>query len=340
MAIAGPLLGIGLEDHSTGESKPRVKSLPLEIYVSIGWWILSFFGVRKRVDVVVVPSTYGRFGNQVVQLAHATSAARHWGAREVVSPGNETFFRTERFIRQGFAVDCSLKTVKGMERGDVREAIRSIFHVRLHVSGHFFHVDQIQPAIVSADQMTLSYKQLRLMGRLRPSTSSPHNHLVIHLRGEDTFVPSAHPDYGQPPVAFYEVILESEKWSHCTIVHLDHLNPVFQPLIELCARLNIPLTTQSGTVEEDVRFLLGAKTLVASRTTFVTSVAGLSSSLERIFMFGETDFFISLLRSDVELVRVFDVAGNYWGKVCSGNWTFSDENLSLMLSYPKANLSF
>jgi hypothetical protein len=318
---------------------PERTSRPLVFCVTFGWWLASFLRKDQGVDLVVIPNQYGRFGNQVRQLTNAISAARRWSAREILAPYNETFLSPQTRQVNDLKVVCSAAGLEAPHRKNILSAVKSLVTRRVHVNGHFFHTDQFQPEIVSPKETTTSYAVLRQMKGDTSSVKLDSSHLVIHLRGEDTFIPTSNTDYGQPPLSFYEIILEREGWTKCTIVYMDEANPVFSPIISLCKKLGIPILLQSGTVEEDINFLMGAKSLVASRSTFITSITGLSHKIERIFSFGDQGFFDDLYRRDAEIVRIVDTKGEYWGAICSNNWKFTPDSVALMLNYPKENLS-
>lgn len=163
------------------------------------------------------------------------------------------------------------------------------------------------------------------------------DHLVIHLRGGDVFGPRKPASYGQPPLSFYTLILESEEWSAVTIVHEDSVNPVLPGILEAAAQRKIPVFQQSGSVYDDVAVLLTARRLVAGRGTFVPAIAGLSRAVERVYYF-ENKFSVFPARHDVEIVRVADANGDYVRNVLSHNWSNSPEQRALMLDYPVSSL--
>jgi hypothetical protein len=165
----------------------------------------------------------------------------------------------------------------------------------------------------------------------------PDSHLVIHLRGGDVFGPRKPSSYGQPPLAFYQRILDNERWSAVTIVHQDDKNPVLRPFLETCKARKVPVTTHSGTVGEDVAELLRASTLVAGRGTFMPAVVGLSRNVKRVFYFHDK-FSINPPIPGVETIRISDVEGTYVRDVLSNNWDNSDYQRNLMLTYPQSNL--
>lgn len=165
----------------------------------------------------------------------------------------------------------------------------------------------------------------------------PRTTLVIHLRGGDVFGSRDVRNYGQPPLAYYELVLDHDKPKHVLIVYQDLLNPVLQGLINHCELKGIGYSTQSGSLREDVETLLGAAKLVAGRGTFMPAIVGLSPRVEKLYFF-EDKFVLQPPRGGFQLWRVHDRLGKYRDEVLSGNWENSDAQRQLMLNYAQSNL--
>ena len=165
------------------------------------------------------------------------------------------------------------------------------------------------------------------------------NHLVIHLRGGDVFGPRKPASYGQPPLSYYTLILDSRKWARVTIVHGDWENPVLGPLIDACASRRTPAELQTGLLPADLEVLLTGSTLVAGRGTFMPAVVGLSRFASKVYFF-QDKFSVDPPVGGVEMIRVTDAGGTYVRDVLSNNWENSDYQRSLMLTYPQSNLEF
>lgn len=165
---------------------------------------------------------------------------------------------------------------------------------------------------------------------------APH-HLVIHVRGGDVFGPRKPRTYGQPPLSFYELVINAEPWSEVTIVHQDLLNPVITPLIELCTQRGITVRSHSGTILEDIQMLMSGHTLVAGRGTFIPAIAGLSRRCGRVYFFEDKCSLVPR-RSGIEMVRVRDKDHGFADAVLANNWQNTPEQRELMLSYPASSL--
>lgn len=165
----------------------------------------------------------------------------------------------------------------------------------------------------------------------------PSDHLVIHLRGGDVFGPRKPASYGQPPLSYYTLILDSSDWAGVTIVHGDWENPVLGPLIEACEVRGRRAHLQSGLLPADMEVLLTGSTLVAGRGTFMPAVVGVSRFASKVFFFHDK-FSVDPPVAGLEIIRIRDVEGTYVRDVLSNNWENSDYQRNLMLTYPQSNL--
>ena len=107
----------------------------------------------------------------------------------------------------------------------------------------------------------------------------------------------------------------------------------------LCTELGLPVTEQSGTIQQDLSVLLGAKHRVAARGTFGPAIAGLSERCGEVFYF-ENKCAMVPLRHGIHFVRVVDRKQRFTASVLLGNWQNTAEQRELMLTYPLRHVCF
>ena len=175
-----------------------------------------------------------------------------------------------------------------------------------------------------------------LMGDSERTPFAPET-LAIHLRGGDVFGPRKPRAYGQPPLAYYELVLRSSPWKEVVLVHQDESNPVLPGIRDLCAKLNIEVRNQSGTALEDIGTLLRAQSIVAGRGTFVPAIANLSRYCKTVFFFEDKCNLIPR-RSGIQLSRVVDRDKSYKDAILSNNLQNTPPQREMMTSYPMSSL--
>ena len=171
-----------------------------------------------------------------------------------------------------------------------------------------------------------------------PVKSSGSNVLTIHVRAGDVFGPRKPAAYGQPPLAYYRLIIDARDWQRVVLVYQDMSNPVVQGLIDFCQSKNLPLTIQSRNLPEDLTTLLGAENIVAGRGSFIPAIAGLSPHCKTVYYFEDKMNVIPSVPG-VQKIKVSDRVGVYRRSVLSKNWENTESQRDLMMTYPVASLT-
>lgn len=299
----------------------------------IAWYLRGFpmRAIKSGRHALFLPEL-GMFGNMTKRLATALTTADSLGLGHVIVPRSAEFYGG--IFNRGIYERDNRAAWWMCDTGRYSGPPVQVLHKKDFLSGNQLPTEAL--ATYSRDAWADLYAAL---ASKPASRKLPNSHLVIHLRGGDVFGPRKPSSYGQPPLAFYERILDHEDWSAVSVVHQDEKNPVLKPLLETCKTRGIPVTTHSGAVRDDIAELLRASTLVAGRGTFMPAVVGLSRNVKRVFYFHDK-FSLHPPVADVELIRVTDAEGTYVRDVLSNNWENSDYQRDLMLHYPPSNLEF
>lgn len=274
-------------------------------------------------DAILLPNL-GRFGNAVREVVSALSVARSLEIGHVFLAGDNVFASGSDVPSPG-----THATAAGPQVWiDRNPPLKPPFSKLIRWSRRDYRLDS-EVRDVEWESMR---EALSLQGK--PGDSSA---VTIHLRGGDVFGTRDAKNYGQPPLSFYQKVLEHCRARQVHIVYQDERNPVLAGLISLCEEKSIEYTIQSGSLTEDIETLMGAQTLVAGRGTFLPAVVGLSPHIKRVYYF-QDKFTLQPPRRGFEVFRVFDSHGDYRRDVLSGNWENRPEQRTLMLSYPASRL--
>jgi hypothetical protein len=266
-----------------------------------------------------------RFGNSLIQLSNAIELAAIHGIPRIYAPG---FW----WIASNLAHDSSSIRLLTTE-APPEETI---------LAGQFYYKESLQPLYLRREKSIDDFRHNLIRVRhqiplLQARTPLPDEHLVIHIRSGDVFQGEGHPLYGQPPLAFYTLILRRWPWRKVTLVCEDRLNPVIDCLLAgPCPDLPV-MEHRTGSLEEDLDFLLRARSLVGSIGTFMPAVLTLSSNIRRVTCF-ETLWYGRNLQRHADVVIVKDAVGDYSRSVLARNWQNSRQQRELMLHYPEHQL--
>ena len=276
-------------------------------------------------DVLVV-AQHGRFGNMIRQLSLAIAVAERLGIREVLVKSLPQFPVGTWALDNGVALthDPWLRT-------------RMIARPRLVLGGDFFVKPRLPIDVEGVDFDVIGRSLFEAMGMstLQPLDSST---LVIHFRSGDAFTSTPHPNLGQPPLAFYQKLLEHEAPARVILVHEDTANPVIGAVHIHLDERGIPYSVQSSSFEADLALLLSASTLVTAEGTLAEALLALSPHVRRWIHFGNPRKTFFRGRELDSVVSISDTTGEYSSQVLNGNWTNSDSQRSLMMTFPMEKL--
>ena len=150
--------------------------------------------------------------------------------------------------------------------------------------------------------------------------------LIIHIRGGDIFNKYPHHDYVQPPLQYYERILDSSNYSKIIIISEDDKNPCIDVLIKKYK--NVVL--QNNSLLYDVNLMLKAKYIVASNSTLIYSILIMSNNIKKIYY----NSFLPI----IELNNVSIFTYDFVDYIKYGEWKNSPEQINLMLNFPHRNI--
>ena len=304
---------------SSTSRQPRAK-----VFLSALAWLRFWLKKSLALDAVFVTPLH-RLGNAVHQLGNAALVAQASGVTDIVVAPNDTFTKAVSFghgRRLVFRLPAPRRRLLG----------------RAVLVGRFFWDDEFpdtcDPTKIPA---ALHGVENSVMSADQVANVSP-DALVIHLRGGDVFDQRPSRRYGQPPFAFYQVVIGSRDWDEVVLVSEDTANPVHGLITDYCEEEGISLTPASGDLLSDVSVLLGATHLVVASGTFGRTIVVLSSRVKHVYEF-EKSAWLYPLGAGVTLHRVVDTDGSYRNAVMSDNWDNTVEQRHLMANYPPSALS-
>ena len=171
-----------------------------------------------------------------------------------------------------------------------------------------------------------------------PKIKTNKNDLYIHIRGSDIFQnknPHYAPDYAQPPLCFYQKILNNYKYRKIFIISADKENPVIDALLK--AYKNIIYKSNSS-LEKDIASLAYAYNIVGSISSFLISTIKLNDNLK---YFWEYDRYPTSLGNQHLHHSLYDFERSYTilkmlpSKIYNKEmiiWEGSDEQLRIMMN--------
>ncbi len=264
----------------------------------------------------------GFFGNSVVQYANAI---------EFIIENNLKYLK----VATGGLVDLPFP----VERNGIKflPATTRLPDEGAFLRGYFFHITPSSRRTVASRHDLIHNSVRMLYPSIRgESPRSTSQEVSIHIRSGDIFSNWVHPDYVQPPLSFYELVIsrlmENFGVTHIHLVFEDRRNPVVDALENLLKSRGIPYRCQSGSLEDDISSLLNAKHMVYGSGTFGPAVCHFSDEIDTIHHFlpeGGHAF-----ENTDNITRTFEVSDASGGYIRVGEWRNTPEQRRLMLEYP------
>ena len=166
-----------------------------------------------------------------------------------------------------------------------------------------------------------------------PKYETNENDLYIHINSGDIFNNSLHSYYPQPPLCFYEFIINKYKFEKIFIVAKDKGNPVINTLLNKYK--NIEYLHKD--FDSDISYIINAHHLVLSMSSFSYVLARLSKNLKNVFTYDmiikeeKNKLLINDNKNEEKFIEMKMKANDeYKSKMYP--WKNSKEQLELMLS--------
>lgn len=135
------------------------------------------------------------------------------------------------------------------------------------------------PKFIIPELRTEQIKQEIL--RNLPKVNVSQNDLFIHIRGGDIFKSSIGRNYAQPPLCYYERVLNNTTFKNVYIISMDHSNVVLDALVKRYKNI----IYKKNNLNYDISLLCHAFNLVVSASSFAFSAIKLNNNLKILWEF-------------------------------------------------------
>ena len=249
---------------------------------------------------------YGRLGNNIIQVSNAVYLAELMNVSTIyVDPG---------FCRINNNVEIKEKNITIIPTknipNDAHPMESSIFQ---------FDIDDHNP-----EDRVLTFASEVLKGI--PHINTSDDELYIHIRSGDIFNHNPSCYYGQPPLCFYEAIINKWGFKRIFILTDSMSNPVIRHLMD---RYDADVVIID--LEATIGYILSARNLVVSFGTFIPSLLRLipDDPSKRIFRYGNNFRYCT----DIwKKITYLEPSKNYVDKLLSENWKNTKKQRKMMIN--------
>ena len=165
-----------------------------------------------------------------------------------------------------------------------------------------------------------------------PTYNARKNDLYINIRSGDIFVTVINNNYAQPPLCFYQKIINENKFDNIFILSNGHENPVVDELL----KLNPKIKYIHGSLIDDISVVIYAYNFVMPVSTFSLNLINLNYNLINMYLYELINYRLTNVYYKIHIMKP---SFNY-EKIMVRNWRNTKEQLELMINETCINSEF
>ena len=243
---------LNLSDSNEPKEKSKIKNQ-----------FLNFFSQLKNKTVNKIETIFtgeiGNFGNSLINLNNIISYCEIIGCHSIIIDSPKSLIRHPVYIEK-----LNIKIIPGSE-------------VNCEDEFTICNVQFFDQKFMKA-QVRMHYLKEEIMRNI-PIVNSDPNALYINLRGGDIFTVSIHPHYSQPPLCFYEKIINNNKFKNIYIISNDRGNVVLDALMNKYNNI----VFNHDNYQTDLALLINASNVVASVSSFFYTAIKFNENLKQLW---------------------------------------------------------
>lgn len=251
-----------LKDKPVNSNDPLIIKQKNEI-------LLNYFNrTNINFDINIYYNLHLSFGNQLIGINNLIFICEIIRCKKIILPQDNGIYFQNKVHDDKYNLDIELEK-------DTYQDKKHIYNLTDIDNDIYFH--------------KLNFRMENRIGILReeilknlPQFITDENDLYIHIRSSDIFMnndPNYAPDYAQPPLCFYQKIIDNYKFNQIHIISQDNANPVIDQLINN----NNNIIYEENYIDNDIANLINAYNIVGSISSFLTSIIKLNKNLKNLW---------------------------------------------------------
>lgn len=278
----------------------------------------EFFQIKRVLDQVKIHNlTYintiaggrARVGNALTMLNNLINICEKIGCKNIITPfGLESLIKKPIFYKL-YNITIFPNKYKNIIKIDIELNHSDLYYFKFRKQPHYMRLSIIKDEIV--DNI--------------PKYNANLNDLFIHIRSGDIFINSFSKYYSQPPLCFYEKIINNNKFDNIYILSTGHENPVLDSLLKIYPYIKFI----KGSIEADISKIIYAYNFVMSESTFIRNLIRFNNNLKKLFVY-ELLYHTNYNISNLTIYRM--KPSLTYIKVMKLKWKISKEQLDLMIN--------
>ena len=258
--------------------------------------------------VETITGGYGNIGNALMMLNNLLNICINIKCKNIIAPGCLHTIIKRPIFNKEFKITVYPNTFKHKPRLDIILGKSTTFWFGYRKKPHETRFKFIRDEVI----------------RNIPKYISNESDLYINIRSGDIFRNRINHIYSQPPLCFYQKIINENKFSKIFILSNGHENPVIGKLLKLYPGARYI----HGKVEFDISVILNAYNFVMPISTFPITLITLNNKLKNLYIYELLKF--NTKNADYTVHKM--IPSNLYIKVMQRKWKKSKKQLRLMIN--------
>ena len=263
--------------------------------------------LKKLKKVQTITGGYGHIGNALIMLNNLLNICINIKCKNVITPGGLHTIIRRPIIYKEYNITLYPNTFRHKPKIDIILRKPTTFWFAYRKKPHETRIQFIRDEII----------------RNIPKYVSNENDLYINIRSGDVFKNKINHMYSQPPLCFYQKIINENKFDKIFILSNGHENPVIGRLLKLYPGIRYI----HGRVQFDISVILNAYNFVMPISTFPMTLIVLNNKLKNLYLYELLRFNTKNANYTVHKM----IPSNLYRKVMQRKWKKSKKQLRLMI---------
>ena len=315
-SIIGHQNSILMEAKSNGNIKSNIDSK------------YDFFQIKEVNDQIqkknltyieTLSGGYGNVGNVLIMINNMINICEQIRCKNIIAPMGpiEGIIKKPIFYKE-FNITIFPNTYKTKIKIDINLSKNTIFNFRSEIP-------------LKRRLTGLRVIRDEIFSNIPKYYASPKD-LYINIRSGDVFVNAINRNYAQPPLCFYQKIINENKYAKIYIISNGHENPVVDELLKLYKEIKF----LHGSVEYDISVIVNVYNFVMPTSTFPYTLIWFNNNLKNLYIYGEDDFCPRHTNYTVHKLP----SSKKYKEIMIEKWKNTKEQLILMLNENCNNSNF
>lgn len=268
------------------------------------------FQIRKKnlTYVDTISGGYGKVGNALIMLNNLLNICINIKCANVISPGGLQNLIKKPVFYKDYNITIFPNSFKINPKFGIELSKKTTFWFGYKNKPHLTRFGIIRDEVINN----------------LPKINTNENELYIHIRSGDIFTKSINKMYSQPPLCFYQKVINENNYSHIYILSNGNENPVFVKLLEIYPKMKYI----HGTIEYDMSIIINAINFIMSISTFAMTLIHLNTKLKNLYIYELLKYNKNNADYTIHIMRPSDK----YRMVMERKWRKTKEQLYLMLN--------